>query len=351
MARSLRRRARLGLPCSGRGRLSSIPWIAVAALLLLLPADGIAQSDGDTAAVPRTPWGTPDLQGIWDFRTITPLERPRNLADQEVWSEEEAAEYERQVLLSRERRRLDPGSVHAAWWFDAGTTVTEDRRTSLIVDPPDGRIPPLTAEAQERQDAGRDRRPVRLRQSRNSPAHGSEDLGVGERCLLGFSSGPPITPSVYNNHLMLFQTPDYVVIFTEMVHEARIIPLDGRAHLPEGIRQWLGDSRGHWEGDTLVVDSTNFTRKRGSFDTLTMSLGSGETLHLIERLTRVGPDQLVYEFTIDDETTFARSFTAAVPMQRTDVPLFEYACHEGNRSMAFMLEVARAADAAEAGSR
>ena len=316
-------------------------------VLSILPGVAVAQSESHTEGA-RTPWGAPDLQGIWDFRTITPLERPGSLTGQEFWSDDEAAAYERQVLAGRQSRRLAPGSVHAEWWFDPGTTVNEDRRTSLIIDPPDGRIPSLTPGAQERQDAGRGRRPVRLRQSRNSPAQGPEDLGVGERCLVGFSSGPPITPSVYNNNLMLFQTPDFVVVFTEMIHEARIVPLDGRPHLPQGIRQWLGDSRGHWEGETLVIDSTNFTGKTGSFSTLRMSLGSGETLHLVERFTRVGPDRLVYEFTVDDPTTFVQSFTAAVPMRRSDEPLFEYACHEGNYSLANILTSARAAEHVDA---
>ena len=291
---------------------------------------------------PRTAWGAPDLGGIWDFRTMTPLERPRDLEDKAVWTAEEAAAYEANVLERRDRNPLSATSVHAAWWLDNGTELTEDRRTSLIVDPPDGRIPPMTPEARRRQEAHGVDRPVRLRQSRNSPAEGPEDLGVGERCLIGFSTGPPITPSAYNNNLMVFQTADHVVLLTEMVHEARVVPIDGRPHLPDGIRQWLGDSRGHWEGDTLVIESTNFTARTGSFNTLGLALGSGETLRLVERLTRVDADTLRYEFTIDDPHTFTRSFTAAIPMRRADAPLYEFACHEGNRGLEGMLRGARA---------
>ncbi len=295
---------------------------------------------------PLTAWGAPDLGGVWDFRTMTPLERPRDLQEKAFWSVEEAAAYQQRTLERRQRNPLAPSSVHAVWWLDNGTELTEDRRTSLIVDPPDGRVPPLTPSAATRQKAHGVGRPVRLRQSRNSDARGPEDLGVGERCLSGFSTGPPITPSAYNNNLMVFQTPDHVVLLTEMVHEARVVPLDARPHLPDGVRQWLGDSRGHWDGDTLVIDSTNFTDQIGSFNTLGMALGSGETLHLIERLTRVDADTLLYEFTIDDPQTFARSFTAAVPMQRTELPLFEFACHEGNRGLVGILRGARALERA-----
>ena len=297
-----------------------------------------------TSKTPRTAWGAPDLGGIWDFRTMTPLERPRDLADKRFWTAEEAADYEARTLERRQRNPLAPSSVHAVWWLDNGTKLTDDRRTSLIIDPPDGRVPPLTPEASKRQAAHGVTRPVRLRQSRNTPAHGPEDLGVGERCLSGFSTGPPITPSAYNNNLMVFQTPDHVVLFTEMVHEARVVPLDRRAHLPGSVRQWLGDSRGHWEGDTLVIDSTNFTDRIGSFNTLGVAIGSGETLHLIERLTRVDDGTLLYEFTIDDPATFTRSFTAAVPMQRSELPLYEFACHEGNRGLVGILRGARATE-------
>ena len=305
-------------------------------------AAGAAPAQTASPATPQTHWGAPDLGGIWDFRTMTPLERPRDLADTAVWTPEEAAAYEQRTLERRGRNPLAPSSVHAAWWLDNGTTLTDDRRTSLITEPSDGRVPALTPEAKQRQDAHGVRRPVRLRQSRNSPADGPEDLGIGERCLIGFSSGPPITPSAYNNNLMVFQTPDHVALLTEMVHEVRVVPLDGRPHLDDDVRQWLGDARGHWDGDTLVVDSTNFTPNVGSFSTLGNAIGSGETLHLIERFTRVDDDTLLYEFTIDDLHTFTQRFSAALPMRRTALPLYEFACHEGNRGLEGILRGARA---------
>ena len=321
---------------------------AVVALLLTLSA-ALASGQTESSVVPRTAWGAPDLGGIWDFRTMTPLERPRDLADKDAWSMEEAAAYEQQVLERRERGALNPGSAHAAWWLDNGTELTDDRRTSLIVDPPDGRIPPLTPKAIEIQEAQTAlERPVRLRQSRRSPVHGPEDLGIGERCLVGFSSGPPITPSAYNNNLMVFQTPDHVVPVTEMVHEARVVPLDGRPPISKSIRQWLGDSRGRWDGDTLVVESTNFSDKIASFNTLSVAIGAGDTLHLTERFTRVDAETLLYEFTIDDPDTFTRPFTAAIPMKWTEAPLYEFACHEGNRGLVGMLRGARAVERAEA---
>ena len=316
----------------------------VSLLSVALPVTAHAQT---SAEPPRTAWGAPDLVGIWDFRTMTPLERPADLADTSVWNEEEAAAYEAATLERRQRNPLAPTSVHAAWWLDNGTQLTSDRRTSLIVDPPDGRIPALTPAARQHQEDHGRARPVRLRQSRNTPAYGPEDLGVGERCLSGFSTGPPITPSAYNNNLMVFQTPDHVVLFTEMVHEARVVPLDGRPHLPTSVPQWLGDSRGRWDGETLVIESVNFTDRIGSFNTLGMALGTGDTLHLTERLTRVDDQTLLYEFTVTDPSTFVSPFTAAVPMKRTELPLYEFACHEGNLGLEGILRGARAQERSE----
>ena len=168
--------------------------------------------------------------------------------------------------------------------------------------------------------------------------------------MLGFNSGPPMLPSAYNNNVQLFQTPDHVVILNEMIHEARVVPLDGRAPLPDGIRQWMGDSRGRWDGDTLVVESRNYTDKTGSFYTIIGSFGSGETLHLVERFTRIDAETLLYEFIVDDPKTFTQPFTAAIPMKYSDAPLFEYACHEGNYGMTNLLTGARAVEVeAEAG--
>ena len=243
-----------------------------------------------------------------------------------------------------------PDSVvpYNEFWYDRGTTVVEDKRSSLIVDPPDGRLPPVRPGTPEQVgSAGEDlpgHRPVRYRAG-GIGADGPEDRGLGERCLVGFNSGPPVIPSAYNNNLQLFQTAGYVVILNEMVHDARIVPLDGRPHLPKDVHQWMGDARGHWDGDTLVVETTNFTDKTGSFSpTITSSVGTGQTLTLTERFRRVDADTLLYEYTVDDTATFPRPFTAAIPMRKSDLPIFEYACHEGNRGLSNILAGARAAE-------
>ena len=339
----------------------------VMAALAPVPAAGQAVADPWTP--PRTPWGEPDLQGIWDFRTITPLERPDEHEGKQFLTEEEAAEFEQQAAETHVDRPPAEGTalrhtkagevgVYNQFWFDRGSKVNEGKRTSLIVDPPDGKIPPLRPGAEKQDSESTDapswvgerpiRFPVRFPVG-GVGADGPEDRGWSERCILGFNTGPPMRPSSYNNNVQLFQVPGYVVILHEMVHDVRIVPLDGRSHLPEHIRQWRGDSRGHWEGDTLVLDTTNFTDKTASFNpTLRSAVGSGETLHLIERFTRVDADTLLYEFTVDDPTTFTRSFTAAVATTKTEAPMFEYACHEGNYGMFNLLVSARAVEKAKA---
>ena len=305
--------------------------------------DRPAASDGWTA--PVMPWGDPDLQGIWDFRTITPMERPAELAGKAVLTAEEAADFE-----ARENRRLnrdlvDPkvgGAIYPPeseggvvpyneFWYDRGNALVEDRRTSLIVDPADGRIPPLTPEAAERTAA-------RSAYLRDHPADSWEDRSLGDRCILGFNAGPPMVPSAYNNNVQLLQTPDHVVILNEMVHNARIVPLDGRPH--GAIPQWVGDSRAHWEEATLVVET------RGFGDQVGFRGGATANLRVVERFTLVGPDTVRYEFTLEDPETWTRPWTAVVPMKRTPGPLFEYACHEGNYSMAGILGGARAEERA-----
>jgi hypothetical protein len=201
------------------------------------------------------------------------------------------------------------------------------RRTSLIIDPPDGKIPTLTAEARKRLAA--------LDEANGRLTEGPEDRPLSERCILRPNSGPPMVPTGYNNNFELIQAPGYVVIFNEQIHDARIIPTDGRPHLPQNVRQWMGDSRGRWEGDTLVIDTTNFTGKAPF-------RGSGENMHLVERFTRTDPDTLLYEFTVEDPHSFARPWTAQIPMTRSREAMFEYACHEGNYSMSSTLTGARA---------
>ena len=330
----------------------TVTLIAVVSVLGA-PLRGGAQDTG----APRTPWGAPDLGGVWDFRTITPLERPVALEGKAVLSAEEAAAFAQETIEGRNADRRDGGArrdverAYNDFWWDWGDTLTEDNRTSLIVDPPNGRIPEMTPKAQARRQVARSEglRPVKARVLIGSPAHGPEDLGLSERCMLGFNSGPPMLPSAYNNNVQLFQTPDHVVIFSEMIHEARVVPLDGRPTLPVAVRQWMGDSRGWWDGDTLVVESQNYTAKTGSFYTIVSTYGSGATLRLVERFTRVDDDTLIYEFTVDDSETFVVPFTVAIPMQRTDAPLYEYACHEGNYGMTNLLTGARVQEAGDGG--
>ena len=338
----------------------SYRFLAVActlvALVVLAPVGAAGQtsaSDDWTASL--MPWGDPDLQGIWDFRTITPMERPAELAGKAVLTAEEAADFE-----ARENRRLnrdlvDPkvgGAIYPPeseggvvpyneFWYDRGNALVEDRRTSLIVDPADGRIPPLTPEAAERTAA-------RSAYLRDHPADSWEDRSLGDRCILGFNAGPPMVPSAYNNNVQLLQTPDHVVLLNEMVHNARIVPLDGRPH--GDVPQWVGDSRARWEDTTLVVETRGFGEQVG------FRGGATANLRVVERFTLVGPDTLRYEFTLEDPETWTRPWTAVVPMKRTPGPLFEYACHEGNYSMAGILGGARAderaaAQAAPTGSR
>src|SRR5882672_6750173 len=277
--------------------------------------------------------GQADLQGIWSNATITPLERPKELAGKAYFSVQEAAEYEKRILqeTNKDRRDGDPeadvGRAYNDSWWDRGTKVVPTRRTSMVIDPPDGRVPPLTPETQKRAAA----RSEVLRR----PATGPEDRGLAERCILWPTAGPPMLPSAYNNNYQILQIPGYVVILTEMIHDVRIIPLDGRPHLPENIRQWLGDSRGHWEGRTLVVDTTNFTDQTHFSD-------SDRNLHLTERFTRTDANTILYEFTVDNPTAFTRPWKGEVPLTKAPGPIYEYACHEGNYSMGSILKGARA---------
>ena len=320
-------------------RLRSIVSAGGVGLVLALVAFAPAAAAGQDA-LPRTPEGQPDLQGVWNFSTATPMERPEELAGKTTLTPEEAAAWEQQLAETRaanESEREDaPLGARLGYsvrvWFEHGHTLTE-QRTSLVVDPPDGRIPAVRPEVAARAE---------LRQIlRNRHAHGPEDRGASERCLLGFNSGPPMTPSAYNNNVQIFQSADHVVILNEMVHNARIVPLDGRAHLPAQLRQWTGDSRASWDGDTLVVETRNFLGE-------TSLRGSSANTRLIERFTRAAGDTLLYEFTVIDPASWTGPWTALVEMRRTDEPLYEYACHEGNYSMASSLSGARAMEAREA---
>jgi hypothetical protein len=296
------------------------------------PASPSNRTPSKPRPLPRTSDGRPDLQGIWDFRTITPLERPTQFAGKEVLTPEEAIALEQRTAetrVDRAPRTGDPGTYNQ-FWFDFGTSVVGNKHTSLLVDPPEGRLPPLTPEAETRATE----RAALLKR----PAAGPEDRSLWERCLLDFNSGPPILPSGYNNNMQLVQTRDHVAIVNEMVHDARIVPLDGRPH--HAIRQWMGNSRGRWEGDTLVIETRSFTAQ----GTGTISLRSltDENLRLVERITLVDAETLLYEFTVDDPTIWTKSWTAAVPMKRSQDAIYEYACHEGNLGMVGILAGARA---------
>ena len=333
-------------------RVLVVPPVLFALALCVSPAGAQAPFDP-----PRLPDGKPDLQGVWDFRTLTPLQRPEDLADKAVLADEEASEIESKAAArdaaanapteNRDETLPVGGDVGAynAFWVDQGARVVDDQRTSLIVDPPGGRVPPLQPgivmqELSLAADLG-GTLPVRVRAAGiGTDSH--QDRGLSERCLLGFNSGPPIVPVGYNQNVQIFQTADYVVIFHEMVHDARIVPLDGRDHLPQGIRQWIGDARGRWEGDTLVIESTNFSAKTASFNpSIAQAAGNGTTLHLTERFRLAAEDTLHYEYTVNDPRTFTRPFTAVLPMKRGEL-LFEYACHEGNYGLYNMLAGARA---------
>ena len=328
----------------------------VVSATFVLSASAVFAQGGSGFATPRTADGQPDLQGVWDFRTLTPLQRPEDRGTQATLTEEEAAAIEQESAQSAidadqpSEVRTEPlpvgGNVggYNNFWFDRGAGVVDDRRTSLISDPPDGRVPMLQPGYEMVElSLGEDRpgtRPVRVRAA-GIGADSYEDRGLAERCLLGFNSGPPIVPAGYNQNLQIFQTADHVVILHEMVHDARIVPLDGRAHVSDNVRQWMGNSRGSWDGDTLVVETRNFTDKTSSFSpSVTMAAGNGSTLHLTERFSRVAEDTLLYEFTVDDLTTFTKPFSASIPMKRGEA-LFEYACHEGNYGLLNILAGAR----------
>ena len=339
-----------------RNLASGAAGAAVIALLSLGPVVVEGQAPATTKAAtetwtpPRTPDGQPDLQGVWNYSNVVPLERPVRFAGAFLTDEEVVAAKRRAEAYLEGPNRVESREYEFRVWHDRGTVPTT-RQTSLIVDPPDGQLPALTPEAQKR-EALLVAKEQALR-ARDSYADSWLDRNLWERCITT-RGGLPRLPGNYNNHVRILQTPEHVVLVYEQIHEARIIPLDGRRHPEDSVRQWLGDSRGRWDGNTLVVDTTNFAdkttgqpygpsfRERGQ-----RNLRSpGATLHLVERFTQVGPDTLMYEFTVDDPTTWTRSWTARYPMTATQDRIYEYACHEGNRSMAVGLSGSRAQDKA-----
>jgi hypothetical protein len=292
----------------------------------------------------RTPWGDPDLQGIWNDATSTPLQRPSARAGKDVLSDEEANEFQQELAFDLTRDRRDGGpevDVNRAYndhWMDARRLkITADRRTSLIVDPADGRIPPLVPLSPERQKARAARADANARFNAGMP-YSPEEMSLPVRCIIRTDS-PPYLPTIYNNDFQIFQSPGFVVIAPEMIHSARVIPLDGRPHLGKNLRQWLGDTRGRFDGRTLVIETTNFR----SDDGVVFQGANPATYKITERLTRVAPDAISYEFTVEDPATWTRPWTAMIPWTRIDPAeqMYEYACHEDNFDIVHLLSGAR----------
>ena len=328
----------------GHRALASVSAAAVVAAFALGAA---APAAAQTSKVPKTAWGKPDLTGLWDFRTITPLERPANMADKEFLTPAEAAKLEQETIErnaeidSRPAERTSAGGnvdrrqdgtpgFYNNFWLDGGTKPVGSLRTSLVVDPTNGKLPPMTPAAQKRAEE-------RRAYLKEHPADGPEDRSSSDRCIVGFNAGPPLSPGGYNQNMQVVQTKDSVILVTEMVHSARVVYLDGRPPLNVKIRNWSGDARGHWEGDTLVVETTNFRPDRGW-------RGTSGNMKLIERLTRVDANTLEYKYTVIDPDTWTAPWTAAIPLRLADQPSYEYACHEGNHSMQGILSGQRTED-------
>jgi hypothetical protein len=305
----------------------------VAALALLGLHVAAAQTGAWKAT--RTPDGKPDLQGTWTNNFATPLERPAALADKPFFTPEEAEAYEK-AARQRPASNNDTVADTVVWW-EKGVKVVSTRRTSMVYDPPNGRIPPLTPAAQKRMADAR-------AETRKHPDSTPEDFGLMVRCIVSPVGGPvPMLPGPYNNNYQIVQTPDYVILVVEMIHDVRIIPIaPARVPAVSGVRQWLGESHGHWEGDTLVVDTTNFTDR-------TRFRGSDQNLHMIEKFTRTAPDTLLYQFTVDDPSAFTAPWSAEIPMTTSDGPMYEFACHEGNQALPNMMKIAREAEKLKAG--
>jgi len=324
-------------------RLALFGVLAVTIVAFVAPTAG--QGTAATKPIPRLPFGQPDMQGVWSFAMLTPLERPDELKGKEVLTEKEAAQYQ-DVLLKAFDHDTAEGAERACkgtgnyneFWYDRGRTVAKTRRTSLIVDPPDGKIPALTPAGEKR------RREREAYRASRGPADSWTDRGVGERCIVGFNAGPPMMPSAYNNNMQIFQMKDQFVIFNEMVHDSRIVPLDGRPHNSARIRSWAGDSRGRWDGDTMVVETTNFHPEN-------TYRGAGPNLRLTERFTRISMDTLIYEVTVNDPDTFTKPWTLQIPMSPGEGRLYEYACHEGNYGLFGILSGHRAQEAKAAAGR
>ena len=306
--------------------------LGITASFQMVPLSSNAQNQNiDSYLDTATPWGDPNIQGVWDKRTITPLERPARFENRAFLSPEEITDYEKASAEREDGRPLDFGrtsiSVHDPDDLDYGSKYVTTGQTSLVVQPSNGRIPAYTKSADERADRAR-----KMREGRG-PADSWIDRNLTERCLTwGVPQG--MLPQPYNNNLKILQTPDHVMVYLEMAHDVRIIPLDGRPHLPEDLRLWHGDSRGHWEGDTLVVRTKNFSAKSNF-------RGANVDLETEERFRRNTEDQLEYTLKVRDDTTWVNEWAVSYPMERSDGPIYEFACHEGNYGLLNILSVAR----------
>ena len=334
--------------CGLRG-ISRLLALALLGLSVACATDGV-QTDAPDWEPDRTAWGTPVIDGTWDFRSLVPLLRPPEFGDKLFLTREEADAYVQMKLDLLDQDKVPEWAesnldgAYNNFWMDHGTDMGDELRTSLIVDPPNGRLPDYTPAALAEIEQQRRGRIPPVRES-SSPSDiappGPEWLGISDRCLIGMSTGPPILPGGYNNNVRIVQARDYVLLVIEMIHDVRIIPMDGRPFLPPGLNQWLGDSRAHWEGNTLVVETIRFTDKTptlklpGAITSYELygSVGSAKNMHLIEKFTPVAEGRLLYEFTIDDPQTFVRPFTVQLPMRESDGPMYEYACHEGNYAL------------------
>ncbi|MAX08005.1 hypothetical protein OAL54_10385 [Gammaproteobacteria bacterium] len=294
-------------------------WKTILLVILSAPAVLFAQ----TAEIPRLENGLPDMQGTWDFRTITPFQRPEALGNKSVLTAEEASIFEAEERERRDRDNFTDTTTtgdYNQFWYDRGEEILGDRRTSLVTSPANGRIPALTEVAQQR---------ISERRAAARLAEGIEVRPLAERCIMGFNSGPPMIPSAYNNNLQIVQTDGYFMMHNEMIHNIRPVRLNDAVHM-DVPRKWEGDSVGHWEGDTLVIETRNFARD-------TAFGNSSANMQLTEKFWMIDADTLNYEFTIEDPTTWTEPWTVMFPMVRAELPIYEYACHEGNYSMAGIL--------------
>ena len=319
---------------------------AILSALALAAASASAQAPTKTSAwtPARTADGQLDLQGTWTNGTLTPFQRPPELAGKEFFTEQEEAAFEQKRLQQNDVESGDDGKrgpadlarrAYNGAWFDRGSHGVNTRRTSLVVEPSDGRIPPMTPEGKKKFDDAH-------AYFAAHPADGPESRALSERCILFPNAGPPMLPEPYNNNYQIVQSPGFVTIMAEMVHDVRVVPLDGRPHLPANIRQWKGDSRGRWEGNTLVIDTTNFAYNDKSRFGVAYDGFTDQNLRVTERFTRTGPTTIVYRATVDDPTIYTKPWTIETTLSKRSEPIYEYACHEGNYGMFGILSGERA---------